>query len=117
MALHMTGDKAIPLADLDKDLGPWISALFQSPPGTTLVGATETLTWKEWLAKWAKHNNVRASFRRCSNEEVLAKVPGLGDSLLEIASFLEEFQWTESSTGAVYPEDVSMVLVCEDSWG
>ncbi|KAK4501834.1 hypothetical protein PRZ48_007643 [Zasmidium cellare] len=106
MALHMTGDRPIPLADLDTDLGPWISALFKAPPGTKLVGATENLTWKEWLSKWAKHNNVRASFRRCSDDEVLAKVPGLGDSLLEIASFFEEFEWTGGSTGAVYPEEL-----------
>ncbi|KAF2171102.1 hypothetical protein M409DRAFT_64060 [Zasmidium cellare ATCC 36951] len=106
MALHMTGDKKIPLADLDTDLGPWISALFESPPGTTLVGATENLTWKEWLAKWATHNNVRASFRRYSDEEVQAKVPGLGDSLLEIARFLEEYDWTGTDRGTVYPWDL-----------
>lgn len=44
----MSGDSPVPMADL-QDMGKWVKALFEAPPDLTLVGSTETMTWKEWL--------------------------------------------------------------------
>lgn len=103
----MSGDIKVPLADLESDMGSWVSALFDVDPCVTLVGATDSLTWREWLEKWARHNGVVARIRHCSDEEVSTKFAGMSDALLEVAAFLQEYGYTGGNPEAVYAESVS----------
>ena len=106
LALPMSGDAPIPIADLDADMGRWVEALFQAEAGLTLVGATEVLSWKKWLGLWAQRNNVTAHYRRATSEEYAAKVEGISDAVLEEFAFVEEYGFAGGNPDALYPDEV-----------
>lgn len=103
----MSSDVTVPFADLEADMGPWVDALFQASPGVTLVGETETLSWAQWLEKWAKRNGVVAGHRPATKEEFASKIFGMGEAVMEEMSFIEEFGFTGGDREAVLPDAVS----------
>ncbi|EME44743.1 hypothetical protein DOTSEDRAFT_129965 [Dothistroma septosporum NZE10] len=104
LAIPMSGDTEVPIADLEADMGPWVVTLFEANPGTVLVGATENLTWPQWLEKWARHNGVVARYRRAEDEEYGKTLEGLSEVILEEFAFIEEYGFAGS--GAVYPDEL-----------
>ena len=104
----MSGDIKVPIADVESDVGSWVQALFQgTDPGTVLVGATEMLSWKEWLELWAERNGVRARFCQTTQEEFSSRIPGISDAVAEEFAFVEEFGFAGGDAKVVYPDDVS----------
>lgn len=106
LALPMSGNIPVPFADLDADLGSWTSALFQSSPGLTLVGSTETMSWAAWLQSWARRNKVTAKYRHASAAEYSELLPGISDALSEEFAFVEHLGFDRGDKSVVYPEDV-----------
>lgn len=106
LALPMSGTIPVPFADLDADLGSWTSALFQSPPGLTLVGSTETKSWAAWLQSWARRNNVKATYRHVPVAEYSELLPGISDALCEEFAFVEQLGFDGGDESVVYPDDV-----------
>ncbi|KAF2170469.1 hypothetical protein M409DRAFT_64199 [Zasmidium cellare ATCC 36951] len=106
LALPRSGDVAVPIADLDSDMGHWCHALFHTEPGTILVGATEVLTWKQWVDLWARANQVTARYRRATSSEYAAKIEGISDAVLEEFAFVEEYGFTGGNPQAVYPDEL-----------
>ncbi|KAI9667895.1 MAG: hypothetical protein M1821_000715 [Bathelium mastoideum] len=105
LALPMSGDVRLPQADVESDSGKWISALFDAKPGIVLVGATECLSWKEWLEMWGSHNGVKTRYREAPPEEYAGKIPGLSEALAEEYQFMEHYGFTGGNSEAVYPEE------------
>lgn len=97
----------MPIADVDAGMGSWVQALFELPPGTVLIGATEVVTWQKWLELWASHNKVQAKFRSSQLEEFGAKIPNISDVLGEGLVFIEEYGYDGGRPGALWPDDVS----------
>ncbi|KAJ9611623.1 hypothetical protein H2200_004807 [Cladophialophora chaetospira] len=85
VAMHMAGDVPVPIADVETDLGNWVAALFQADPGVVLVGASECLTWQQWLELWGDHNRVMTTYRRASTDEV---APGTEDFMRRLSKSL-----------------------------
>ena len=107
----MSGDVRVPVADVESDAGPWISALFETTPGVTLVGASELLAWKQWLQLWGERNQVQTRYRQASVDEYAAKAPGIGDAVAEEFQFIEEYGFTGGNPDAIYPNQVSTALL------
>ncbi|KAF2724742.1 NAD(P)-binding protein [Polychaeton citri CBS 116435] len=106
LALPMSGDVPIPLIDLDADLGRLVNALFQTDPGTALLGTTETVSWAQWLDLWAQHNKVTAKYRRATPDEYAAKIEGISDAVLEEFAFVEEYGFTGGNPHVVDPDEL-----------
>ncbi|RMZ23744.1 hypothetical protein D0859_12211 [Hortaea werneckii] len=109
LALPMSGEIPVPMADLDSDMGKWVKALFEAAPGLTLVGSTELITWAEWLRLWAKHNGVSARYRRASTAEYSARVEGISDAVSEEFAFIEQYGFTGGDKSVVYPDQVRVL--------
>ena len=107
LSLPVKGERAVPIADVDLDMGKWVQALFELPPGTVFVGATEVMTWPKWLELWATHHNFKAKFRSSSLEEFGAVVPGFSDVLGQGLIFIEEYGFDGGRPGVLWPDDVS----------
>ncbi|QIX00361.1 hypothetical protein AMS68_005878 [Peltaster fructicola] len=107
LALPMSGDTAVPIADLEADTGRWVEALFTQPSGTKLVGATALIPWSRWLAYWGEINHVPVRYRRAGAKEFESKVDGIGDAVLEEFQFIDEYGFVGSDTKPIYPEQLS----------
>ncbi|KAK4895520.1 hypothetical protein LTR27_006302 [Elasticomyces elasticus] len=103
LALLSSGDVPYPHADVDADLGSWVSALFEAEAGITLVGASEMLTWKEWLQLWAGRNGVQARYRRAPVDE---SATAILKAVQEEFQFVEEYGLAGGNPEAIYPEEV-----------
>lgn len=116
----MSGDIPVPMADLDSDVGKWVNALFEATPGLTLVGATEMMTWEQWLKLWADHNGVVAKYRRADPAEYGKKIEGISDAVLEEFQFVDQFGFTGGDKDALFPdqvcENVQIVMSKADIW-
>lgn len=108
----MSGNFQVPIAEVESDTGRWVSALFEAPPGITLVGSSERLTWEQWLTLWGNRNGVKTRYREASVEEYAAKAPGISDALAEEFRFVEEYGFAGGNSGAIYPEQVSDNPTC-----
>ena len=106
LALPMSGDMPIPMADLEADMGKWANALIEAPPGITLVGSTEQITWAEWLLLWAERNGVTARYRRTSPAEYSGRVEGISDAFAEEFQFVEQYGFVGGDPQVVYPNEV-----------
>lgn len=52
-------------------MGAFTYAVSQMPPGKAYMAAGTTCTWPEFLDTWAKVNNVQASYKQVSPEEMI----------------------------------------------
>jgi len=64
-----------PFVDTHRDTGPFVKALVDLPPGKELLGASQTMTWPEWMALWGKILGVHAGFKQVSADEFFKNVP------------------------------------------
>ncbi|KAL2060094.1 hypothetical protein VTL71DRAFT_9916 [Oculimacula yallundae] len=76
----------------EKDTGEFVRALVELPPGTNLMGVSESMTAPEYAAVWGKVHGVEVGFEQVSYDEFFDGFPKvvqeeLGDSF----KFLEEF--------------------------
>ncbi|KAK4951301.1 hypothetical protein LTR10_010274 [Elasticomyces elasticus] len=104
LALLSSGDVPYPHVDVDADLGSWVSALFQAEAGITLVGASEMLTWKEWLQLWAGRNGVQARYRQALIDE---SATGIMKAVQEEFQFVDEYGLAGGNPKVIHPADVA----------
>lgn len=107
----MSGDTAVPIADVESDVGDWVSALFSAPTGTILVGASEMLTWTQWVHTWAKVNGVEARYEQVPVDEYAARMECMGDAVEQEFQFVEEYGFAGGNPRAVDPEGVSRPFI------
>ncbi|KAK5715571.1 hypothetical protein LTR15_010216 [Elasticomyces elasticus] len=103
LALLSSGDVPYPHVDVDADLGSWVSALFEAEAGITLVGASEMLTWREWLQLWADRNGVQARYRWAPVDE---SATAIFKAVQEEFQFVEEYGLAGGNPEAIYPEEL-----------
>lgn len=104
--MALTGDEALPFANVELDAGDWTASLFDAPPGIKLIGCSEMLSWKEWLQNWAARNSVEARYSQCSETEQRAFMGGAGASSYEAMLFVVEFGMAGGARDAVLPESL-----------
>lgn len=108
LLMHMSSDCSVPMANVEADLGSWVLTLIHAEPGVILIGASECLTWPQWLQHWEQHNRVEAIYREVSADKF---APGLGelhDAFVEEFRFVEELGFAGGMDDAVYPEQVTL---------
>jgi hypothetical protein len=106
LSLPLTGDELYPFAAVPQDAGSWTASLFSATPGTVLIGASEELSWKQWLAAWAERNGVQAQYVRASADEYSQVFGGVGKIVLESLMFVAEYGMAGGVVGAVLPKEI-----------
>lgn len=91
---------------MSQDAGSWTASLFSATPGTVLIGASEELSWKQWLAIWAGRNGVQAQYVRSSADEYSQVFGGAGKAVLESLMFVVEYGMAGGVAGAVLPKEI-----------
>jgi hypothetical protein len=84
----------IPFPHIDpaKDTGPWALALLRLPPNTTLMAASDWLTWPQWIATFGEVTGVKTSYKETTIADIEEHLPGgLGREIGEMYAFSSEF--------------------------
>jgi hypothetical protein len=81
-----------PHLDPAKDTGPWALALLSLPPNSTLMAASEWLTWPQWIETFGKVTGVKTSYKETTVQDMDEYLPeGLGREIGEMYAFSSEF--------------------------
>jgi hypothetical protein len=101
-----SGVKSLPHIDVKRDTGYIVRALLECPPGKTVLGAGDMISWSDQLKIWCEHNEVPfggfdpLSINQFDNS---IPVPGLGRELGEIMAFEDEFRYGGGDSNVVLP--------------
>ncbi|KAF1992402.1 putative hscarg dehydrogenase, partial [Aulographum hederae CBS 113979] len=103
-------DTMIPLVETKKDTGAFVKALIEDLPiGTSLLGVSEMMSWKQFMEIWGRVLGVKARMEKISMEEWLEPLPEhLREEVGESYAFNAEFGWTGGDPGVKLPGEVGV---------
>ena len=110
MQFPTTADMLVPHLDPRKDTGPWTRALLQLPPNSTLMAASEWLTWPDWIMTWGKVTGVKTSYRQTTVEDLDEHIPGgAGKEIGEMYQFSSDFAYNAFQADTLKTWDLEQV--------
>jgi hypothetical protein len=79
-------DKVVPHLDVNADMGNFVYAVSQMPPGKAYMCAGTFAGFEEYLYLWGEKNGVATSYKQVTFDEMVADVgPGQEDLGVEVA--------------------------------
>lgn len=75
MTFTTTPEAMVPHLDPVGDLGNFVYAVSQMPPGKSYMAAGTFCTWPEWIETWGRINNVSVKYRQVTPDEMTAATP------------------------------------------
>lgn len=104
-----SGAKPLPQISVEADAGPIVRALLECPPGKTVLGAGDMISYSDQLKIWCEHNKVQlGGFDPLSVDQFarFIPVPGLGRELGEMMAFMDEFGYGGDEPNVILPSEV-----------
>lgn len=107
-----SGEKPIPLVDVNKDIGYFVRALVQTAPGKTLLGAGSFMNWRDYTKLWAKSQGVHCTYRQGTMADMEAAMPGgfppgFAPAASDAMAYLDEFGYDGGDPNIIRPDEVS----------
>jgi hypothetical protein len=103
-------DVVIPHLNPRTDTGPFVRALLQLPPQSTLMAASEWCTWPQWINKWGEVNRVRTSYKQVGVEDFDKEIPGgAGKEIGEMYEFSNEYGYNADQKDTLKTWDLEKV--------
>jgi hypothetical protein len=100
----------IPHLDPRKDTGPWVQALLKLPPDSTVMAASEWLTWPDWIKTWGEVTGIKTSYKQTTVDDLDAYVPGgAGKEIGEMYEFSSEFGYNAKQKNTLMTWDLEKV--------
>ncbi|CAO2648182.1 Nn.00g074490.m01.CDS01 [Neocucurbitaria sp. VM-36] len=97
----------IPHLNPRADTGPFVRALLQLPPESTLMAASEWCTWPEWIKLWGEVTGVKTSYKQVSVEDFDEHMPGgAGKEIGEMFEFSSKFGYNASQKDTLKSSDL-----------
>lgn len=105
-----SGDLQMPFVVPDKDTGAFVKALLDVPPGKTLVGVSEMMSFSKWVEIWGRVLDVQAAYQEVSPGEFYKDFPEpLGQELMDTNEYMIEFGYTGGDSEVMYPNQVRIL--------
>ncbi|KAL2357958.1 hypothetical protein BJ546DRAFT_835245 [Cryomyces antarcticus] len=110
LRLPCKADAPVPFIVTHKDTGYMVRGLVQSPPGKTLLGVGEMISFKEWAAKWGKLVvNQECKYEESAVEELDNTMPGgMGREIGEMFLYMGEYGYDGGDPSVVHPKDLGV---------
>lgn len=100
------------IAHLDprKDTGPWTQALLQLPAESTVMAASEWLTWPDWIKIWGEVTGVKTSYKQTTVEDLEEHIPGgIGKEIGEMYQLSSDFAYNAFQVNTLKTWDLEKV--------
>lgn len=68
-------DKLVPHLDVNADMGNFVYAVHQMPPGRAYMAEGTTCSWSDWMALWGETVGAPASYEQVTFDEMVADTP------------------------------------------
>ncbi|KAL6691593.1 NAD(P)-binding protein [Trichoderma pleuroticola] len=102
-----SGDLQVPFVVPGKDTGAFVKALLDVPPGRTLVGVSETMTFSTWVEIWGRVLDVQTAYQQVPPGEFYRDFPKpLGQELMDTNEYMIEFGYTGGDPEVLYPKEL-----------
>jgi hypothetical protein len=100
----------IPHLNPREDTGLHVLALLQLPPSSTLMAASEWLTWPDWIKLFGDITGTKTSYKQTSVEDMDEYLPGgAGKEIGEMYEFSSEFGYNTKQEGTLMRWDLRKV--------
>lgn len=63
-------DAPVPHLDVNTDMGNFVYAVSQMPPGKSYMACGTACSWSEYMSMWAKINSKNGSYRQITLDEL-----------------------------------------------
>ena len=102
------------MIDARKDTGSFVRALVQTSPGKNVLAYGSMISWKEYMALWAKTLKVPGGYyKQLTVDEARKIAPGdLGREAAEGWAYQGEFGYDGGDPTIVHAKDVSRNAQC-----
>lgn len=84
MQLPTAPSKPQPHLAVNEDLGTFVHAVHQMPPGSSYMAAGTFCSWSDWIETWGRVSGATTSYRQVSPETMVAAA-GDRDLGMEVA--------------------------------
>lgn len=75
MSFPTAPDASIPHFAVNADMGNFVYAVSQMPPGKSYMAAGTEGSWSEFIRLWSKETGMPAKYKEITMEEFIALVP------------------------------------------
>jgi hypothetical protein len=72
MRFTTAADRPVPHLDVNADMGAFVYAVHQMPPGKHYMAMGANTSWSDFIALWGKANGVPTSYKQVSFDEMVA---------------------------------------------
>jgi len=100
----------IPHLNPRKDLGAWARALLQLPPDSTVMAASEWMTWPQRIKTWGVVTGVETSYKQTAIEDLDEHIPGgAGKEIGEMYQLSSDFAYNAHQADTLKTWDLEKV--------
>jgi hypothetical protein len=75
MSFPTSPDVSVPHLDVNADMGNFVYAVSQMPPGKSYMAAGTECSWSEYIRLWSEATRLPAKYRQVTMEQYLELVP------------------------------------------
>jgi hypothetical protein len=87
-----------------------VQALLKLPPDSTVMAASEWLTWPDWIKTWGEVTGIKTSYKQTTVDDLDAYVPGgAGKEIGEMYEFSSEFGYNAKQKNTLMTWDLEKV--------
>jgi hypothetical protein len=72
MRFPTAADRLIPHLDVNSDMGNFVYAVHQMPPGRSYMAMGSHLSWSDFISLWGKVTGMAASYKQVTFAEMVA---------------------------------------------
>lgn len=65
-------DKPVPQLAVNEDMGGFVYAVHQMPPGEHYMAMGSNITWKEWARLWGQVTGATITYKEVTFEDMVA---------------------------------------------
>ena len=99
----------MPMIDTRRDTGPFVRALVQTSPGKNVLAYGSMISWKEYMALWAKILKLPGGYYKQVTMDQARKIAlvDLGHEIAEGWAYQGEFGYDGGDPSVLHAKDVS----------
>jgi hypothetical protein len=112
MQFPTSPDVLIPHISPAKDTGPWALALLKLSPNSTVLAASEWLTWPDWIRIFGEVVGVKTSYNQTTVQDIDEHMPGgVGKEIGEMYDFSSRYAYNASQANTLKSWDLEKVSI------
>lgn len=113
MSFTTAPDVPVPHLVVNADMGNFVYAVCQMPPGKAYMAAGTECSWNEYLRLWSKATKVPAKYKQITVDEFVGLVPdkALGAETADMFSYSSDPGYDGHDKTLLKADDIKMVKI------